>query len=121
MQTSIIAAIGSNNELGANNQLLWHLPIDFTFDNNGIMYAIFNDGTIQKINYNSTLLTPTAFVSGLPNNGGVGLSYDFDANRLLYATGTNAGKSLWQISTTGTVNFMFNLNSNIAITTQAIE
>ena len=29
MQISIIAAIGSNNELGANNQLLWHLPIDF--------------------------------------------------------------------------------------------
>jgi dihydrofolate reductase len=29
MQISIIAAIGSNNELGADNQLLWHLPIDF--------------------------------------------------------------------------------------------
>ena len=29
MQISIIAAIGSKNELGANNQLLWHLPIDF--------------------------------------------------------------------------------------------
>lgn len=29
MQISIIAAIGENNELGANNELLWHLPIDF--------------------------------------------------------------------------------------------
>lgn len=29
MQISLIAAIGSKNELGANNQLLWHLPIDF--------------------------------------------------------------------------------------------
>lgn len=29
MQISIIAAIGENNELGANNDLLWHLPIDF--------------------------------------------------------------------------------------------
>ncbi len=29
MQISIIAAIGEKNELGANNDLLWHLPIDF--------------------------------------------------------------------------------------------
>jgi dihydrofolate reductase len=29
MQISIIAAIGAKNELGSNNQLLWHLPIDF--------------------------------------------------------------------------------------------
>lgn len=26
---TIIAAIGRNNELGANNDLLWHLPADF--------------------------------------------------------------------------------------------
>ncbi len=94
---------------------------DFTFDNSGNMYAVFNDGTIQKINYNTALLTPTAFASGLPTNGGVGLTYDFNANRLIYATGTNASKSLWQISTTGSVSFMFNLNSNLGITAQAIE
>jgi len=29
MQISIIAAIGNDFELGANNDLLWHLPIDF--------------------------------------------------------------------------------------------
>ena len=29
MQKTIIAAIGNKNELGANNDLLWHLPIDF--------------------------------------------------------------------------------------------
>ncbi len=29
MQISLIAAIGQNFELGANNDLLWHLPIDF--------------------------------------------------------------------------------------------
>lgn len=116
LATNAISNKGAVLSTGGNNQVQ-----DFTFDNSGIMYAIFNDGTIQKINYNSTLLTPTAFVSGLPSNGGVGLTYDFDANRLLYATGTNSGKSLWQISTTGTVNFMFNLNSDIAQTTQAIE
>ncbi len=29
MQISLIAAIGQNFEIGANNDLLWHLPIDF--------------------------------------------------------------------------------------------
>lgn len=29
MKISLIAAIGKNNELGANNELLWHIPEDF--------------------------------------------------------------------------------------------
>lgn len=29
MKISLIAAIGRNNELGANNELLWHIPEDF--------------------------------------------------------------------------------------------
>ena len=29
MNISLIAAIGRNNELGANNELLWHIPEDF--------------------------------------------------------------------------------------------
>jgi len=31
MKISIIAAIGSNNELGRNNDLIWHLPNDLKF------------------------------------------------------------------------------------------
>ena len=31
MSFSIIAAIGKNNELGKNNQLLWNLPSDLKF------------------------------------------------------------------------------------------
>ena len=29
MKITLIAAIGKNNELGSNNQLLWHIPEDF--------------------------------------------------------------------------------------------
>ena len=31
MNVSIIAAIGKNNSIGKNNQLLWHLPADMKF------------------------------------------------------------------------------------------
>ena len=80
--------------------------VDFTFDNNGIMYAAFNNGTIQKINYNIPALTPTAFAVGLPTSA-AGLTYDFDANRLLYSTGTT-NMSLYQISNVGAVSLLFN-------------
>lgn len=36
---TIIAAIGKNNELGKNNQLLWHIPEDLSF---------FKEQTINK-------------------------------------------------------------------------
>ena len=29
MKLSMVAAAGENNELGKNNQLIWHLPDDF--------------------------------------------------------------------------------------------
>ena len=31
MSYTIIAAIGKNNELGENNNLIWHLPQDLKF------------------------------------------------------------------------------------------
>ena len=34
MKISIIAAIGENNELGRNNDLIWHLPNDLKFFKN---------------------------------------------------------------------------------------
>ena len=37
---SIIAAIGKNNELGKNNNLIWHLPNDLKFFN-PIIFNIF--------------------------------------------------------------------------------
>jgi hypothetical protein len=93
---------------------------DFTFDNSGNMYVAFQGGIIQKIDYNSVELTPTAFASGLPT-GGVGLTYDFDANRLIYAAGTFANKKLYQISSTGVSSLLFAYSSSISTTCQGIE
>ena len=97
-----------------NNQV-----VDFTFDNNGIMYAAFNNGTIQRINYNVPGLTPTAFAVGLPT-GAAGLTYDFDANRLLYASGV-VTMSLHQINSLGVVSFMYNFSRAGANSAQGIE
>lgn len=93
---------------------------DFTFDNSGNMFATFQGGIIQKINYNSTFLTPTPFVSGLPT-GGVGITYDFDANKLIYASGTFTNKKIYQVSNTGTISLLFSLNSSLLVTSQGIE
>jgi Secretion system C-terminal sorting domain len=82
--------------------------VDFTFDNNGIMYAAFNNGTIQKIDYTIPVLTPTAFAVGLPTSA-AGLTYDFDANRLLYSSG-NATMSLYQINSVGATSLLFSFS-----------
>lgn len=116
LATNAVSNKGPILSTTGNNQVQ-----DFTFDYTGNMYAVFNNGTIQKINYNSASLTPTPFASGLPASGGVGLTYDFDADRLIYATGINAAKELWQINNSGIISFMFNINSNMAITAQGIE
>ncbi len=39
MDITLIAAIGKNNELGKNNQLIWHIPEDLKF---------FKENTINK-------------------------------------------------------------------------
>jgi len=86
---------------------------DFTFDSNGQMYAAFGGGIIQKI---APDLTPTAFVSGLPS-GSVGLTYDGENNRLLYASGS----SVYAIALpSGTVTFLYNF-SLIGGSIQGIE
>ncbi len=63
---SLIAAVGKNNELGKNNNLIWHLPNDLKF---------FKEQTINKIvvmGYNTFL----SLGRPLPNRINVVLSSD---------------------------------------------
>ena len=63
---NIIAAVGKNNELGLNNQLLWHLPKDLKFFK-------------EKTNNHIIVMGYNTFVSLgrlLPNRTHVVLSYN---------------------------------------------
>ncbi|MBI9042684.1 hypothetical protein [Lutibacter sp.] len=83
-------------------------PQDLTFDDQGILYVVFKGGEINS--YNITTNTMSAF-SNVPQNGGVGLTYDFDHHQLLYATGggnTSGPVSLYSIDLMeGLYNLLF--------------
>jgi len=58
-------------------------PQDLTFDYNGNLYFAFQSGEINKYNIETQEMSSFALVE---QNGAVGLTYDFDNNRLLYVT-----------------------------------
>lgn len=63
---NIIAAIGNNNELGKNNDLIWHLPNDLKF---------FKETTLNK----TIIMGLNTFISlgrVLPNRKHIVLSFD---------------------------------------------
>ncbi len=73
----LISSLVSSN---GNNQI-----IDITFDNNGNLYGIYNNGELEIINTETGASSPFTFINVF---GAIGITYDFDNDRLLYATGT---------------------------------
>lgn len=82
---SIIAAIGKNNELGANNDLLWHLPDDFahfkrtTMDSSLIMgYKTFESMNSRPLpkRENIVLNSEPVGVSGVLTAMSIPAAYD---------------------------------------------
>jgi hypothetical protein len=58
-------------------------PQDLTFDCNGNLYFVFQSGEINKYNIDTNEMTSFASVE---QSGAVGLTYDYDHNRLLFVT-----------------------------------
>ncbi|MBI9042683.1 hypothetical protein [Lutibacter sp.] len=80
-------------------------PQDLTFGNDGTLYFAFKNGEINA--YNVATKTMSAFSTMDGWKGGVGLTYDFDNNRLIYARGYDP-VSLYSIEIpSGEVNFLF--------------
>ncbi len=99
------------------------LPQDMTFDNAGNLYAVFNNGELHTIDYSVSPPTTTLIniSPALPSNGGVGLTYNFDNNTLLYATGTGAN-SLYEINiNTGISTLLTTFTTSNGCPGQAIE
>lgn len=73
MDISIIAAIGQNNELGKNNNLIWHLPNDLKFFKNtttGKTVVMGNNTfkSLPKVLPNRTNIVITHQTTGYPSN-----------------------------------------------------
>lgn len=83
-------------------------PQDFAIDKNGDFFIAYKNGTID--NFNLATLTATAHADVGPDNGAVGLTYDFDNDRLIYAYDNNPVKLL-EITNDGTVNELFNFST----------
>jgi len=64
-------------------------PIDMTFDDDGTLYIFFKSGEIGTYNFGTdTVDAFTDVGAGAGGTGGVGLTYDFDNDRLLLSYGT---------------------------------
>ena len=61
-------------------------PQDLTFDNNGNLYFVFKNGEINSFDLDTK--TMSSF-SNVPTGGGVGLTYNFDDNSLIYSYRNN--------------------------------
>jgi hypothetical protein len=55
------------------------------FGADGILYFVFSNGEVNAYNIDNQIMSP---LSSLPSNGAVGLTYDYDNNRLIHATGS---------------------------------
>ncbi|MCB9297952.1 MAG: hypothetical protein H6559_33235, partial [Lewinellaceae bacterium] len=82
-----------------------------SFDHAGNLFAVFSNGVFNKIDYNSPSLTPTDLpLSPVPSSFSLkGLTYDFDNNRLIYATG-GVTSTIFEINpVTGTSNLLYSV------------
>ena len=75
--TDVTTLIRQIVSVGGNSK-----PQDVTFGNDGALYFLFQNGEVNV--YNIASQTMSAF-SSVPAGGGVGLTYDFDNNQLIYA------------------------------------
>ncbi|MCB0549102.1 MAG: HYR domain-containing protein, partial [Phaeodactylibacter sp.] len=87
LRTNAITALGPVFSTGGSNSVE-----AIAFDQQGNLFAVFPGGVVNEIDYTSPSLTPMNLpVSpAIPDNGNIGLTYDFDNNRLIFTTGSPA-------------------------------
>jgi hypothetical protein len=86
--------------------------VSIVFNNTGDLFALFNSSgggnpiLLQKIDYSSpdpgnflpVINVPLSIsIGSIENNGGLGLSYNFENNKIIYSTSTNPDSKLYEI------------------------
>jgi len=89
-----------------------NFPEDLTFGNDGTLYFAFMGGEINSYNVTTKAMSAFSEVSLGSGQGDIGLTYDFDNNQLIYATGNDPVR-LYSIDIlTGNVESLFNYGYN---------
>lgn len=83
-------------------------PQDFAINSNGEFFIVYQNGTIDQFDLNTLTATPYATVGS--DHGAVGITYDWDMDRLLYAHNRDPIE-LYEITSGGTVNHLFDFNT----------
>ena len=93
---------------------------DMVFDNDGNLYIIFQGGEIEVYNPNTLEQMPFTTVA---SGGSVGMTFDFDNDRLIVASGSNPVNLLQVNATTGASMIIFSFDSpdSTFCSAQAIE
>lgn len=95
------------------------LPIDLTFDANGNLYIVFRSGEIGQYDFGTDTVMAFSDVGAAAAAGGIGITYDFDNDRVLFAAGTGPVDVLGIDISTGTVSAVITLGTTV--TAQGIE
>ena len=95
--------IGTISSVNGNTR-----PQAMAFDNNGVLYFYFENGELNSFDVDTQIISP---LSSVFNNGAVGLTFDFDNNRLIHSTGFGSF-TLTEINiTSGVSNTLFSASS----------
>jgi len=96
-------------------------PQDLTINNNGEAFIVYKNGTVDKLNLST--YTANAFADVGADNSAVGLTYDFNNDRLIYVNNYKP-VTVSEITHDGTVNELFDFytpGNDTGATSQGIE
>ncbi len=83
-------------------------PQDFAINSNGDFFIVYQNGTVDQFDLSTLAASPYASVGS--DHGAVGITYDWDMDRLLYAH-NDFPIQLYEITNEGTVNHLFDFNT----------
>lgn len=113
MQTGIVTFVDEIVSANGNTK-----PQDLTFGNDGTLYFVFQSGEVNTYDFSTNTMNAFTTVS---QSGGVGLTFDEDDNRLIYAT-SDEPVELYEIDAEdGDVNYLFSFYTPGCGTAQGIE
>lgn len=96
-------------------------PQDFTFGSDGAVYVTFQSGEIGLYDLSTNTMNAFADVGSAGSDGGVGITYDFDNNRLLHASSNGTINVNAVDIATGTTSFLISFGVPSCGTAQGIE